>query len=299
MLIHSLSLKLSMGSEDMNMNDFHNNKILHVTNVTLRVKDITKMLDFYLNILKMKQINKVDNVYSLGTESNRVLVNLVLDENAEVGKRKTGLYHFALLLPTRHDLGVFLNYILKSGYPLSGASDHAVSEALYLNDPEGNGIEIYRDRPFLEWKFNEAGVEMTTIAIDHQTLLKEKGVYSQIPEGTIMGHLHLHVNNIKKAHDFFVDILGFNKMLDYGPTASFISDANYHHHIAYNTWLGTTSPNIKYNQTGLIAYEVNLPLNKVDELIERLNKNNIPYVRTNDEIQLKDTNEVDMHLVLR
>lgn len=281
------------------MNDFHNNKVLHVTNVTLRVKDITKMLDFYLNILKMKLINKVDNVYHLGTESNRVLVNLVVDEKAEVGKKKTGLYHFAILLPTRHDLGVILNYLLKSGYPLTGASDHAVSEALYLNDPEGNGIEIYQDRPFLEWKFNEAGVEMTTIAIDHQTLLKEKGVYHQIPEGTIMGHLHLHVNNIKIAHEFFVDILGFNKMLDYGPTASFISDANYHHHIAYNTWLGTNSPNIKTNQTGLIAYEVNLPLNKVDELIERLDKNKISYARNNHEIQLKDTNEVDMHLVLR
>ena len=281
------------------MNDFHNNKVLHVTHVTLRVKDITKMLDFYLNILKMKLIDKVDNVYHLGTESNRVLVNLVVDEKAEVGKKKTGLYHFAILLPNRHDLGVILNYLLKSGYPLTGASDHAVSEALYLNDPEGNGIEIYRDRPFLEWKFNEDGVYMTTVAINHQTLLKEKGDYNYIPEGTMMGHLHLHVNNIKKAHAFFVDILGFNKMLDYGPTASFISDANYHHHIAYNTWLGTLSPNIKDHQTGLIAYEVNLPLNKVDEMVNKLDQNKIPYTKKGNIIHLKDINEVDIILSIR
>ncbi|MGE4341592.1 MAG: VOC family protein [Bacilli bacterium] len=281
------------------MNQFHHDDIMYVTSVTLKVKDIKTMLAFYMNVLKMKLIYKMGRTYSLGTESDRVLVVLVADENALLKRqRTTGLYHFALLLPTRHDLGVFLNYYLAGEHPLSGASDHAVSEALYLNDPEGNGIEIYCDRPSSAWRFNEDGVVMTTEALDHVSLLKEKGKYDKIPDDTVMGHLHLHVNNIDEAKAFFVDTLGFNKMLDYGPSASFISDGQYHHHLAYNTWLGTTNRHRSDDETGLMAYEVNVPARRMGNLVDKLKHAGVEYVRGDGEVTFKDINHVTVRLVL-
>ncbi len=280
------------------MKPFHQKDVMYIKTVTLRVNDIDKMLDFYVNVLKMTLIKTHNHAYDLGTKSGRVLVRLTHDKSARVNKgRRTGLYHFALLLPSRHDLGVFLNDYLANNHPLSGASDHAVSEALYLNDPEGNGIEIYCDRPAEAWVFNPQGIVMKTEPLDHVSLMKEKGDYTHLPDETVMGHLHLHVNDIVIAKQFFIETLGFNLMLDYGPSASFVSDANYHHHLAFNTWMGQANPHLEDGETGLIAYEVNLPNHYVHPIKERLMAKQVPYQVEANDIVLKDMNGTTIFLV--
>ena len=280
------------------MNNFHSNQIMHVTNVTLRVKDIGKMLTFYLDILKMTLISQKDNTYFLGTSSKNVLVILIEEKEAVRGAKAVGLYHFALLLPTRHDLGVFFNYLLATNFDLGGASDHDVSEALYLQDPEGNGIEIYIDRLAKDWKFNNQQIVMTSQPLNYRTLLKEQGEYTQLPADTKMGHLHLHVNDISVAQRFFVETLGFAKMLDYGPSASFISTGHYHHHIAFNTWLGSNRPALGPHQTGMVAYEINVPSSLKDALIERLKKEKSAYSYTDNVISLYDINQTRVNIVI-
>ncbi len=280
------------------MNDFHSEKTMHVKNVTLRVKNIEKMLEFYTGILKMKLIANQGNYYSLGTANHRVLVNLVVDEQAVRSQKTTGLFHFALLLPARRDLGVFLNFLLAIDYPLSGASDHDVSEALYLLDPEGNGIEIYADVPANKWKRSKDGIMMTTAAIDHASLLKEEGEYESIPQETLMGHLHLRVNNIDQAQAFFIGALGFQKTFDYGPSASFTSDGGYHHHLAFNTWGGSGNPHLGPHQLGLIEYAINVPASHVEKLITRLNKARIEYRKEGNNIYLKDINNTSVNMVI-
>lgn len=279
--------------EELCMSKYHTKEIQYVKSVTIRVKDIVKMLDFYINFLKFSLLDKKENRYYLGTNEGVVL--LILEDNLEANRRgkTTGLYHFAILLPTRKDLGVILRHSIMKKFPLTGLSDHHVSEAIYLDDPEGNGIEIYADRPDEEWVFIKEGVYMTTERMDYQSVLKEaeeSARYQMLPAKTVMGHLHLHVNNIKAANDFWVDVLGFNKVLEYGPSATFISDAKYHHHIAYNTWLGTTNRNMDEKDLGLIEYHVNLPKNRVESLLGRLDGANITYQLSETQITLKDIN---------
>lgn len=288
--------KMLVITKEFDMMNYHNKNIMHIKNVTLRVRDIEKMLDFYANVIGMKILEQTANYYSLGTESGRILVKMVVDEKAEKAARTTGLFHFALLLPSRHDLGVFLNYLIAIDYPLAGASDHDVSEALYLVDPEGNGIEVYADLPNEKWKYTRDGIYMTTVAIDHVSLLEAIGDYEKIPDDTVMGHLHLRVNSINRANALFVEILGFQKSLDYGPSVSFVSDGKYHHHLAYNTWNGTANPDLEDHQPGLIAYEINLPIDRKNDLVESLDKFKIVYTKETDGVRLKDINGVEITL---
>ena len=134
---------------------------------------------------------------------------------------------------------------------------------------------------------------MTTERMDYQSVLKDAESsphYSELPIHTVMGHIHLHVNNIAKANSFFVDVLGFNKVLEYGPSAMFISDAMYHHHIGYNTWLGTTNRNMDERDLGLIEYRVNLPQSKLVDLVNRFNLAKITFTQDQKSLVLNDIN---------
>src|SRR5690606_11741669 len=139
--------------------------------------------------------------------------------------RTTGLYHFALLLPSRKDLGKMLKHLIETGYPLQGASDHLVSEAVYLGDPDGNGIEIYADRPASAWTWHGDEVAMTTIAMDWAGVVAEAGdePWTGLPAGTIMGHIHLHVSDLRSSEKFYTEGLGLEVVNRYGGMALFIS----------------------------------------------------------------------------
>ena len=178
-------------------------------------------------------------------------------------RRTTGLYHLAILLPTRRDLASALVRLAQSRWPLDGASDHLVSEALYLSDPDGNGIEIYRDRARAEWPSRDGQIEMATLALDLDDVIGElEGATSidpTVPAGTVIGHVHLQVADINDAEAFYNGVLGFDVTVRGYPGALFVSAGGYHHHIGLNTWQSAGAAPPASGSVGLRSFEVTLP----------------------------------------
>jgi catechol 2,3-dioxygenase len=191
-------------------------------------------------------------------------VSLYGDSSAHaLDRRRTGLYHLALLLPSRRDLAEALARLAQSRWPLTGASDHLVSEALYLNDPDGNGIEIYRDRPREEWPHANGRIEMATLPLDLDGVLAELGgdhaVPAEVPSGTTMGHVHLQVADLDAAEAFYSGVLGFDVTVRGYPGALFVSAGGYHHHLGLNTWHSAGAAAPADGSIGLRSFDVVLP----------------------------------------
>ncbi|MFP7300293.1 VOC family protein [Neobacillus niacini] len=241
------------------MEGFHQKPNIYVGEISLKVENLERALIFYQNIMGFQVLEQSDRRAALTTDGKTTLVTLLQPENVIPKEgRMSGLYHFAILLPSRADLSVFLRHLLGTGYPL-GAADHYVSEALYINDPDGNGIEVYRDRPSKEWTWKNGLVEMATEELDGNGILAESdGEWKGLPEGTVMGHIHLHVGDLKKAEEFYTKGLGFEIVSHY-PQAVFLSTGRYHHHIAINTWQGVGAPTPPPNSVGLNWYTVVFP----------------------------------------
>lgn len=235
-----------------------------IEQVDLNVKDITTMRDFYRDEIGLNVIEEQDDVVVLGVDTP--LIRLFKLENGLVNNA-AGLYHLALLVPTQKVLGEILIALYQKGL-LSGASDHGYSEALYLNDPEGNGIEIYWDKPSEEWDVKEDGkIDGITIEIDAQNLLKlATEPFTKMPQGTKMGHVHFKVNDLKETQAFYND-LGFDLKADYSTQAKFFAHGFYHHHIGANTWHGRLATR-QDNQYGLRGVTFNLPVEQALQLVD-------------------------------
>jgi catechol 2,3-dioxygenase len=177
--------------------------------------------------------------------------------------RATGLFHLAILVPTRVDLALALARLAQARWPLDGASDHLVSEALYLSDPDGNGIEIYRDRAREEWPRTAEGLQMATLHLDLDDVLGElghaDGLQELAPAGTKIGHVHLQVSDLAEAERFYNGVLGFDVIVRGYPGALFVSAGGYHHHVGLNTWRSAGSPPPPPGAVGLGSFEVLLP----------------------------------------
>jgi catechol 2,3-dioxygenase len=232
--------------------------------VHLKVSDLERSIQFYQEVVGfqvLRQDGKTAQLAANGESSPLVVLEEI--ENALVlpRKRTTGLYHYAILVPTRKDLGLSLRSLIKSGIHI-GQADHLVSEALYIADPDNNGIEIYVDRPRETWRYNEQGqVQMATDPIDWQGLLDEAGeeLWNGLQKGTKIGHIHLHVNDIPSARQFYCGLLGFGEMAMIADSALFISAGGYHHHIGLNTWVGVGAPPAPADATGLRYYTIVVP----------------------------------------
>ncbi|MDA0242050.1 MAG: VOC family protein [Chloroflexi bacterium] len=250
----------------------------HMGAVALTVSDLSRSLAYYEQIIGLRQLRREDNTAVLGAGTAELLT-LHEQKGAQPAPRHTGLFHFALLLPTRRDLALVLRHLAQKGADL-GASDHGVSEALYLNDPDGHGIEIYRDRPRAEWPMANGALEMVTARLNAPTILAEIGVqdvWQGLPEGTVMGHMHLQVADIPTAEQFYTQIIGFDPMQRYGRQASFVSAGGYHHHLGFNTWnsAGATPP--PAGSAALNHYTIVLPDTTTrDAVVERLTAAHIP-----------------------
>ena len=207
--------------------------------VELTVSDLTRSLDYYRRAVGLEILEDGARRARLGAGDRELLV-LVEEPGTRPAAGYTGLYHFALLVPERNELAAWLAHAARDHVPLVGLSDHYVSEALYLSDPDGHGIEIYRDRPRSHWE-GQVGDRLTTLPLDVDDLL---GVlddpatepFDGLPAGTVMGHVHLKVADIPSAVDFYRDLLGFDLMAQLGAQAAFLSAGGYHHHIGANTW---------------------------------------------------------------
>lgn len=277
--------------------EFVANPSLKIDYVHLKVSDLKTSIDFYQSILGFVVLEGKSNgadVYMGPHQSKEeVLQSLLVLNQIDKSKnknsvaktrREAGLYHFAVLLPERKYLASFLNHIRRNFDPqfYEGMADHAVSESIYLHDPDHNGIEVYRDRKPTEWKWvGENKIYMVTEPLDVNDLLRKDGNenWNGMPPMTSIGHVHLHVSNLDKSKKFYHQSLGLYHTASY-PGANFFAANGYHHHVATNTWIGT---NILRNSaddlttTGLDHYAIRVTGGKEDfkELRNRLIKNDI------------------------
>lgn len=222
----------------------------------LAVADLDGVSSFYQQMLGLKLFEKSASGVLLGA-GDRPFLNITTDKSLRRAPRAgTGLFHNAFLLPNRTELARWLRHAAHSGVILDGASDHLVSEAIYLSDPEGNGIEIYRDRSPMEWNYHADGtVEMATNRLDLQALYESapQDSWGGMVEGTGLGHIHLQVSNIPAADAFYQNVLGLKLMSAY-PGAHFYATGSYHHHVAANIWNSNRAAPREKNLTGLQDY---------------------------------------------
>jgi catechol 2,3-dioxygenase len=208
--------------------------------VELSVSDLERSLEYWQSAVGLRVLAREDGRASLGTD--RELVRLVEEPGAQPARGYAGLFHVALLVPTRADLARWLAHAVVGRVPLEGLSDHAVSEAIYLRDPDQHGIEIYADRPREQWEGRVMEL-MTTLPLDVEDLLAQADAPSTaLPDGTVVGHTHLCVSDVGAAVAFYRDELGMDLMAQLGNQAAFLSWEGYHHHVGVNAWESRGAP---------------------------------------------------------
>lgn len=248
---------------------------LEIGLVQIRVSNLERSLAFYQNVIGLQILRQHGREAEMTADGKRVLLILREIEQARILRRNpaAGLYHFAILLPDRPSLGLVLRNLVESGIHV-GQGDHLVSEALYIQDPDNNGIELYRDRPRDTWKYDTGGqVVMTTDPVDVDGLLaaSEGLEWAGLPAGTVIGHVHFHVGDLEEARRFYVDALGFTLTTSYGDAALFISAGGYHHHMGLNIWAGRGVPAAPANAAGIDYFTLLLPGSRaVAEAAERV-----------------------------
>jgi catechol 2,3-dioxygenase len=229
--------------------------------VTLRVADTDRSLRWYCDMLGMALVERTPERLALGAGGEAFLYLDVRPGAPARIEETTGLYHVAILVPDRPALGGVLARIARAGVRL-GASDHLVSEALYIWDPDNNGLEIYRDRPRDQWRWDGKTVRMATDPLDLQDLVAE-GLNAgtdrtPMPKGTRIGHVHLQVGDLAAAEKFYCDVLGFERTAG-RPGALFVSAGGYHHHLGLNVWHSLNAPPPADDAAGLVEYEIVVP----------------------------------------
>lgn len=278
---------------------FHNNKVMYISEVTLNVRDLSIMREFYTNIMGMRVIDENENQVSLGVK-DKVLLRLINLKEGLKSHNTSGLYHIAYLLPSRSDLGAFLRHLAENSIAI-GAGDHHVSEALYFDDPEGNGIEVYADRDYNLWNWINDEVSMSTDPVDFNSLLDSaKHEWTGMPEQSVIGHVHLSVIDIDANHKFYVDTLGFELVSKFGEQAEFVSDAKYHHHIAFNTWNRVVTVNPESNNLGIASFLIHIESEKKrDKIVQRLKDNGYSVTIKDDKFITKDPSNTRIVLTIK
>jgi len=233
----------------------------HVGRARLQVSDLARSTAYYERVLGLRVVSQPNGGVVLGTPDGTAILELREKAGVQpVPKRgRLGLYHFAILLPDRAALGRFLKHLSEIG-AYAGMSDHLVSEALYLTDPDGLGIEVYADRARSEWRYQGRELQMATNPLDTQSVVAAAGndPWTGMPNGTTIGHIHLHVGDLDAAAKFYHDALGFDKVVWSYPGALFLSAGGYHHHLGTNTWAAGAGP-AGEDEARLIEWELVLP----------------------------------------
>jgi catechol 2,3-dioxygenase len=229
--------------------------------VRLRVRDLEAMVAFYTGTLAFSVLDRDGGSATLGTADREPLLALLAAPDAPARLRgSTGLYHVAYRVPTRKDLGAMIARIHEREWPFEGFADHSVSEAAYLVDPEGNGIEVYADRPRQTWRTVDGELFMSTESLDVPSLIfLGGGPAPRLPGGTDVGHVHLQVSSLEKAEAFYRERVGFDVTTRRYPGALFMSAGGYHHHVACNVWGGVGAQRPPEGSLGLVSFEVVVP----------------------------------------
>jgi catechol 2,3-dioxygenase len=244
----------------------------HIGEVSLTVADLDRSVVFYTEVLGFELRSRESSRAVLGPAGGRVLIRLTGLPGARARSRRTsGLFHFAVLVPDRAALGRSLRQLAARRWPLTGASDHLVSEALYLDDPDGLGIEIYRDRRREEWTIEAGEIVMATEPLDLDAIASTPGAerpWTGLEAGTIMGHVHLHVPDLAAAEERYCGTIGFTPMLRRYPGALFVAAGGYHHHLGLNVWAGRGAPPPAPGTAGLNAFTIEARALPARELLD-------------------------------
>lgn len=260
-----------------------------LSNLTLNVKNLKKEVDFYIE-LGFKIIKQTPNTVYLSSNGKSSFL-LALSQRSQNKKLTTGLYHFAILLPDKQSLADAYNHILHSNIiTLQGASDHGVSKALYITDPEGNGIEIYYDQK--NWKLDDMKMDV----LDTEDLLEAKSneKWPGLPENTTLGHIHLQVSDLEQSSLFYGQILGMNHTFSFSG-ASFFAIGDYHHNIGLNTWRRLNEA--KENNLGLDFFTLVLPSKlEFEKLIENIKLNHIQITKNGESFLVQDPDNLRINI---
>lgn len=263
----------------------------HLGAVRLQVSDLERSIQWYQSVLGLGVRDRTATSASLVVNGES---SALIELREKKGIRRVprsgllGLYHYAILLPDRFALGRFIGHLARLGMH-AGMSDHFVSEAVYINDPDGLGIEVYSDRPRSQWKVEERQLSMTTLPLNAQALVEAAGnePWSGLPKGTVIGHVHLFVGDIDKAAGFYHDLVGFDKVVWSYPGALFMSAGGYHHHLGTNVW-AAQSPPASENDARLIEWEIVVPSASDVGAVEASVRKAAPTEREGDTILLRD-----------
>ena len=271
-----------------------------VGGVQLTIADLERSVLFYQSRLGLTLHRSDDRTAWLGA-GGPDLLTLTQSERAPRAQGSTGLYHFAFLVPSRADLAQALRRLVETRTVMQGAADHGVSESLYLADPDGNGIEIYRDRPREQWPVRNGRLRMVTDPIDLDALLAEaddRG--ATMPAGTTMGHVHLKVADLRESERFYVGVLGFELMQRFGAGALFVAAGGYHHHLGLNIWESAGAPAPPAGAIGLHHFDVVLPNEAAqDDVVSRVEAAGIAAERADGGVMVRDPAGNAVKLVIK
>lgn len=271
------------------MSKYHTKEIPYFYHIELNVFDLDKMEQFYTKYIGLQALLHEKNRVILGINNNPIITLY----ESKVTKRNQGLYHFALLLDNRVELANILNHLLLLNYPLTGASDHVISEAIYLDDPEGNGIEIAVDRDPSMWPIKNGELDILyrnkPLNFHELLLMKSNEAFLSLSPQTTLGHVHLHVHDVMKTGEFYRKILNMNITIDITPSALFLSYADYHHHLAMNTWTTYNIENENDENLGLRSLYLHCPDETFFERINnKLTQNSIMFSKDDNTLIFDD-----------
>ncbi|MBO0478016.1 VOC family protein [Vagococcus fluvialis] len=264
------------------MGSFSLDQNTNLASVALKVKDLDKMIEFYRHVLGFHLINEENDmaIMGIGSERKKLLGLIREPEGKEGSNNLTGLYHVAFVLPTREEFALFIKHLMLTNYPIEGKSDHGYAECVYINDPEGNRINFGWDKPKEKWPVQDGKISGVTKELNIQSFLsKVTGDFTEISEGTKVGHVHLSVSDLEESYLFYKDVLGFTLKNDDVVSTKFLSNNDYHHQIALNEWTPTASQNVvNSNDLGVdhVTFEVD-SLDSLLELKEHLEKKDIDF----------------------
>jgi catechol 2,3-dioxygenase len=255
----------------------------HIGHAHLQVADLDRSLHFYAELAGFKLVSR-NNGTAVLSATGSLPAHLILTEHRGARpkpRHSTGLFHVAIRLPNRHELARVFFHLVGNGWNFGGFSDHKVSEALYLSDPEGNGLELYQDRPRDQWPMSGSQVEMATDPLDVNALLAlaaNDGIpWTGIAPGTDIGHVHLHVRDLPEAEAFYCDLLGLDVMQRTYAGALFVSAGGYHHHLGLNIWAGEGAPPPPPDAVGLRSFSLVIPDKQAwQTLVSRVEATGLP-----------------------
>lgn len=280
---------------------YNTNAPARVGEVHLIVSDLAQSTQFYEQIIGFDVLTSEQHKVTLTTDGKTPL--LILEEETDSVERPlgtTGLYHFAILLPDHVSFGSALLHLAETEYPMQGASNHQYSDALYLADPDGNGIEIYADLPPDTWeRTQDGGYEGGSYPINFEKVMKEAGPsWTGLPENTRLGHMHLQAAELVMTEQFYVDALGFD-ITTKGNGSLFLSKDNYHHHIALNTWSGNGLPAPPDNSRGIKLFTLIFTQEELEEAKVRLTELNFHYEEKEGSIIVRDPSRNTIEIVAK